>query len=304
VEFYTRTKSAAAIGPSLESDSCEGFAKASNFKKEGESTFGQTSFELVGYTAAQVANLDILGCPFSMRSAGRESYSLQAALSNFLRPAEPMPVITFNEISRNFNSNLVQVQWTATQAQQVSYYRMWISENPNNVGSAEADFCSNAANISPNASSFDFSCMPGANILSSTTPKYVKMAAFDASNNPLGDPKIQQMLIVPNNGGDSYYRNISNNTPYNPIDFTAATAGTAGGVTFYRITAPVPISGVSCSMTESSGALAPPHDTWDPKWISPCSFNSGGFGTWALLRFEAIHNGVVLRDHLRISTDP
>lgn len=308
VAFFSKLKSATSAMESfydLDQISCESFATAAKFNKIGESSSGQVTFLLSGLTSAQTDNFDILGCPFSQTSSGREYYSLRSAIANFFQPpVAPLPAISFSQITRTFNSNLVQVQWSATHTQEVSYYRMWISENPNNTDPNESDLCNNAANISSGATSYDFNCYIGANILSSTTPKYVKILAFDAVHNPLGNPKIQQMLIVPNDGSATYYRNISNNVAFNTLDFTAATAGTAGGVTFYQIKAPVPLSAVICSLTDSSGALAPPHDTWDPKWTSPCVFNSGDFGTWALFRFETTHNGVLLRDQFRISNDP
>jgi hypothetical protein len=155
---------------------------------------------------------------------------------------------------------------------------------------------------------FDFDCVnggAGGNILSTQAPKYFKMQAFDAQNNPLGSQRIQQMLIVPNSGASSFPRNLGEDTDYIELDFTTDdVAGASAGVTFYKPVAPAGSSGLNCSLILSSGSLVPPpEESWSPRWINPCVFKSGEGGTWSILQFETSYKGIILQDLLRYTTN-
>jgi hypothetical protein len=314
VEFFYRINTDTNNSRSLNiSDSmlCSEFAQFGTFQRIGETALSQTTLTATNLPPNSVENLELLGCPFTDRSWGREFYSLHSAASNFLKTAlSDVPMMMFTKISRDVlhdSHEYIRVEWLATNTPSVSYYRLWISENPNNGGSDEADICGNAANVVSVATFFDFDCFNngnGGNILSSQTPKYFKMQAFDSQNNPLGSQRIQQMLIVPNSGNSFFSRNLSDSNYYVTLDFNANVAGTSGDVMFYKPIAPVGSSGLNCSLISSSGSLEPqPDEYWSPRWISPCVFKSGEGATWSILQFETSFKGIILQDLLRYTTN-
>lgn len=314
VEFFSRPKSTGGnsnYGGMSDSISCSEFARAQSFQKIGETTLSQTTLTAANPAQTSVTNLDLLGCPFTQQSWGREFYSLRAATSNFLNSTNSsIPMMMFSKIRRDYahsSHEYIRVEWMASNAQQVSYYRLWVSGNPDNVGPNEADLCGNASNVQANASFFDFDCIngfAGGNILSTQAPKYFKMQAFDAQNNPLGSQRIQQMLIVPNSGAPGFQRQVSEDVDYTILDFTANVAGNSGGVTFYKPVAPVGSSDLNCSLISSSGSLVPDSgEYWSPRWMSPCVFKAGEGATWSVLQFETNFKGIILQDLLAYTTN-
>ncbi len=118
VEFFSRPKDTgnnSNYGEMSDSISCSEFARSQSFQKIGETTLSQTTLTAANPAQTAVTNLDLLGCPFTEQSWGREYYGLRSAASNFLNSNNTsIPMMMFTKISRDFGHDsheYIRVEW-------------------------------------------------------------------------------------------------------------------------------------------------------------------------------------------------